>query len=101
MNNEEEIVNRLLSINDSQSDNKSRIEVKHKFIDFQQVQLGEKIKKLNEFIDDQFNQDLEITEDEIINCKLDDFKFILDDLSIAQMMLQSEVNSEFYELEAS
>lgn len=100
-NREEEIVNRIVNIYDSQTENKARIEVKHKFIDFQSIQLGEKIRKLNDYIDDQFDDDDQISENEILNANLDDFKYVLDDLSIAEMMIQSEQNSEFYELEAT
>ena len=51
------------------------------------MQLGEKIRKLNEWIDDQFNDDDEISEHEVLNANLDDFKYVLDELKIAEMML--------------
>lgn len=95
-----EIVNRLVNMSQTNQfqNAQQQFEVKHKCIDFQNVQLGEKLRKLQQFIDE--DQDAEVEEHEIISCKLDDFKYSLDDLQLAQMMMQNDNNIDFYALEA-
>ena len=74
----------------------NNVQVQHKYVNFQKVSLGQKIRCLYDFI-------LHNAEDVDINTltkfNLEEFEYIFDDLSLAQLMMQDESNSDFYNLD--
>lgn len=64
-----------MNMGKQQEESLSKFEVKHKYIDFQRVQLGQKIRMLNNFIDDQFNDNDQLDEIEVVTCKLNQFNY--------------------------
>ena len=60
------------------------------------MSLGQKIRDIYEFISYQIPEG---SADELTKFNLDDFEYIFDDLSLAQLMIQEESNSCFYNLD--
>ena len=76
------------------------IQVQHKFVDFQKVSLGQKIRNLYQFIIENSEEAMEdMNTDKLANSNLETYCYTFDHLSLAQMMHQEEANTQFYNLE--
>ena len=75
----------------------NHIQVQHKYVDFQKVSLGQKIRDIYDYILDncEENDDTSL----LTNFNLEDFEYTFDDLSLAQLIIQEESNSNFYNLD--
>ena len=63
-------------------------------MDFQKVSLGEKIRSLYEFINEN-SEDNDV--EQLTKFDFKGFEYTFDDLTLAQMMLQEDCNRDFYD----
>ena len=98
-NQKEEIVQRLANMASCFKPDENVIQVQHKFVDFQKVSLGQKIRNLYEFIVANSEAIEEMDTDQLTKFNLEPFRYTFDHLSLAQMMHQEEANPNFYNLE--
>ena len=67
-------------------------------MDFQRVSLGEKIRSLYEFINEN-SEDNDV--EQLTKFDFKGFEYTFDDLTLAQMMHQEDCNRDFYDLDTA
>ena len=72
----------------------NHIQVQHKYVDFQKVSLGQKIRDIYDFILDNCEDN---DTSQLTNFNLEEFEYTFDDLTLAQMMHQEDCNRDFYD----
>ena len=77
----------------------SKIAVRFQILNFQLVQLGEKIRNIQKKV---AQQDLDYDDEARINTDLESFSFTFDNFELAKILLQAEGdNKMFYELDTA
>ena len=70
-------------------------------MDFQKVSLGEKIRSIYEFINENSEGIENDDTDQLTKFDFKGFEYTFDDLTLAQMMHQEDCNREFYDQDTS
>lgn len=77
----------------------NKTQVLHKYLNFQKVTLGQKIRNLYEFILENSEDPEKMDAIELTEVNLEEFEFTFDDLTLAQLMIQDDSNPNFYNIE--
>ena len=83
----------------SENSDENKTQILHKYIDFQLVTLGQKIRNIYEFIVENSEDFEKMDAKELTEVNLEEFEYFFDDLSLAQLMIQDDSNPNFYNIE--
>ena len=98
-NQKEEIIQRIAKMVPSENSDENKTQILHKYIDFQLVTLGQKIRNIYEFIVENSEDFEKMDAKELTEVNLEEFEYFFDDLSLAQLMIQDDSNPNFYNIE--